>query len=327
MMAMIVVSFNLQILAQEANAATLYVNSSASGSFATSTTIQDVTLSYQTSQALNTGTYATSSVITVRLKDNTNTVMSTTHLAPCSVGPTTQVFGTSVTFSTSSTATGTALFTFNAATTSASVATATLCVRIPSIATGIYSISLTGGTGAYADSGIGLLYVGPNAAGAANTVSITAVVEPILSVRLTANTCSLGALSIGAVNSCTYGLVFTTNVIGASAITSKIYANTGFVSGGNTLLAIGNNTAVVAGTEGYGIDFSTSSATTTLVGVFAGANEDPIPTGVGSALPFQTISNPVQNATTTVIHKAAISANTAIGNYSQVVNYITTASF
>jgi hypothetical protein len=307
-----------------ARAASLYVNSSANGIFATTSTAQDFTLSYATALSLN---YASSSVITVRLKDDTGSIVTLAHLLPCTV-PTTQIFGTNITFGTSSTATGTATFTLNAATSTGSVATGTMCVRIPATSIqvrGIYTVSMTAGN---YDTGLALLYVGADPTNlSGNEVSISAQIEPILSVKLSAYSCAIGALDIYSIKSCNYTLVYTTNVTGATPITTKIYANQNFQnSGGAAITPVAGGTSVATGTARYGISVATSSASTTIA---AGFNtlDNPIPVGIGAATAFLTISSPVQGATTTITHKAAIDANTPIGTYSQNVFYITTVSY
>jgi hypothetical protein len=321
---MIITTANLSLFVGKANAATMYVNNNPYGLFATTSQNIDVTLSYATAASLN---YASGTAITVRLKNDQGQVATTSQLAPCAA-PTTQIFGANTTLSTTTTATGTATFTFNAATTTGSIATGTLCVRIPgtSIASrGIYSISLTAGV---YDTAIGLLYVGADPTNlGANEVNISAVVEPILSIDMSAYTCAIGALDIYSVKSCNYSLIYTTNITGATPITTKIYANQAFQNaGGSSIAPITGGTSVTLGTPRYGISVATTSATTS---ISAGFNvlDNPIPVGLGSAAAFLTISSPVQGATTTVTHKAAIDANTPIGTYSQNVFYITTVSY
>lgn len=172
------------------------------------------------------------------------------------------------------------------------------------------------------------------------TVDITATVDPTITFAIrtaddtgTTSTCSLGTLTTGSVATCAYRLAVDTNASAGYTIYAK--ANGGLLSGSDEIDAIAEDGTVSTGVEGYGIAVTgattggAAGATYTEEGVF---NDDdtPLPTVTTSLF---NIDKPADYTpltltdSTLVTHRAAISAITPAGSYTQTVTYTVTGSF
>jgi hypothetical protein len=274
----------------------------------------DVTLSWPVGNGFS---YASGTQITIRAKTSAGVLIGGAPTS-CTVGSTSAILGAPVLLSTT---TGIATFTFTAATTTTAVGTSSACIRMPALAVGIYTISYVSPVAG--DIGAGMYYSGTSGS-RGNQVSISASIEPSISMFLTSNVCNLGALSMNAVNTCSYGLVLSTNVSGGggAAVTTQVAANNPLTSGGNVIPDAAGS--VVAGTSGNGITIATSSATTTIVSPYGPTN----PYGASTtAADLITVVAPIQNATTTITHQASVNASVPYGSYTQTLTYTTTASF
>lgn len=187
-----------------------------------------------------------------------------------------------------------------------------------------------------------------------NQVLVSATVPASLSFSIrnsgdTANTnvCQLGTLSISGVSTCTYRLRIATNASNGFVTTiqaDKMFSTPTFA----TMTDVVNDASFVAGTEAYGISAlvaatiggrqTTSSAFTdpiveaTFSSTTFNADASPVPTSTSGILisfprPFNVGPAPSTTTTSAISHSAAISAGTAVGNYTQTVTYRVTGSF
>lgn len=142
------------------------------------------------------------------------------------------------------------------------------------------------------------------------------VAEPLFSFTLSANTCVLGTLSTGSVSSCNYDITTTTNA--ASGYTTTLTADGALRTASAADINNVSDGAVTAGSEEYGVALTGSDR--------AFADEQGIPTSP-STLTVASNSGSVTNSSVTITNKAAISAATAAGSYSQSVTVVSTAAF
>lgn len=141
-------------------------------------------------------------------------------------------------------------------------------------------------------------------------------VDPIFSFTLSANACALGTLSTGSVATCSYSVTATTNA--ASGYTTTLAADGALRTASAADINNVSDGSVTAGSEEYGVALTGSDR--------AFADEQGIPTAP-STLTVASNSGAVTNSSVTATHKAAISAATAAGSYSQSVTIISTATF
>jgi|GEM_PF-3131842 len=222
-----------------------------------------------------------------------------------------------------------------------------LCVKVtsPSATAANYNVSIVSSN--QGDFGAALVYsyddAGPTYQ---NRVRVTAEVTPILTLSITTNSgspvstdqCPLGVLTIVSISTCTYRVFAGTNqTTGTSTlqiadITDNVYSDAtrdGLTKGGggtdaNNIDNVAANTAVVAGTEGTGVDFSQQGTTYTTQGVYAGANQNPVPdniTTLASASGY--IDGTVAGGGNYLLatHRASADAGTQTGSYVQWVQY------
>jgi hypothetical protein len=182
------------------------------------------------------------------------------------------------------------------------------------------------------------------------TIDITATVAPTLTFAIrnfdddaAVSTCALGTLTADAVSICRYRIAVDTNA--TSGYTVLLQAGAGLVSGSDEIDAVvegtdatkGNDTVVTLGYEEYGI---------AVVGATTGAAADPVPTYTEEGnfndddTPLPTtqtelfsINRPADYTaltltdSTLVTHRAAISAVTPAGSYTQTVTYTVVGNF
>ncbi len=160
-------------------------------------------------------------------------------------------------------------------------------------------------------------------------IVVTATVDPTFTFTISSNTCALGTLTTGSVSTCGYTLAVGTNanngaVITIQAISDGTNAYLNRDGAPDTYITdIPEDSLVTAGSEGYGIAVTAGSGWTE-EGNF---NDDdtPIPSIVTNIL---STSGPIlSSVTSTITHRAAISALTEAGTYSQTVQYIATGTF
>lgn len=160
-------------------------------------------------------------------------------------------------------------------------------------------------------------------------ITIPATVSPTFTFTISSDSCTLGTLTPSAVATCPYTLAVGTNadngaVITIQAISDGTNANLNKDgAAGTDINNIAENGTVTLGTEGYGIALTAGSGWTE-VGDF---NDDdtPIPSSVTDIL--STAGPIASSVTSTVTHRAAVSAATEAGAYSQTIRYIATGTF
>lgn len=172
------------------------------------------------------------------------------------------------------------------------------------------------------------------AIGTSNEVTVTATVEPTLSMALSSNSIALGTLTPAAVSTATNTVTIKTNAV--SGYTLQALANDGTGTGAGLKSTTGiipsaTGSTIAAGTSGFGIYVSNLTATAA-----AGTNANTTPTvGLGNGTvpqttALQTVSTgngTTDGSVSTVTYKAAISAVQPSGNYSTTVTYAVTGQF
>lgn len=166
-------------------------------------------------------------------------------------------------------------------------------------------------------------------------VVVSATVDPTITSTLSANTCSLGTLSSGAVNFCSYTNTVTTNAGGGYA--STIIDLSGTSAGKLCSPSVGtctNDIGVAAGdndvdqgSEEYGVGTSKASQTITQYSTCANNNPQPAKAISTSAQQYANAAGPVSSDVTTLCHAASITGTTPSGNYTATVTHITTGTF
>jgi len=186
----------------------------------------------------------------------------------------------------------------------------------------------------------------------ADYVDVTAQVNQQLAFAIVSSTapgtdkndCALGLLTVGAVNTCTYGLRISTN--GTTGFHAE-FATTGtFSNGTHNFTAVSDN-VVTAGVEEYGLAIASSTSGGWVAGpawtgdsiVLAAFNGKDRPVATATSTP-STVSYGAAfdatsgaggttydvNALTVVTHKASISLATPQGNYHHRVWWQVTAT-
>lgn len=210
-----------------------------------------------------------------------------------------------------------------------------------------------GGTYLYIDlyptGGFSAYEMGPEQ----GSVTITGVVPASLAFSLrnsadtaSANTCSLGTLSVSATSTCSYRLRIQTNA--SFGFTIVLVADHALSSNGSaTLTQATDNQTSGAGSEAYGIltvdgattggrnnegtAYDQAATVSNIAGTTFNTAISPVPTSTTQILSygntFVAPSAPSATGTTLVTHFATMSAGTPAGNYTQTVTYIATANF
>jgi hypothetical protein len=187
-----------------------------------------------------------------------------------------------------------------------------------------------------------------------NQVLVSATVPASLSFSIrnsedsaNTNVCQLGTLSMSSVNTCTYRLRIATNASNGFVTTiqaDKMFSTPTFA----TMTDIVDGSSFVAGTEAYGISslvaatqggrqttssaFSDPIVESSFTSTTFNADPSPVPTSTTGIIisfprPFNVGPAPSTTTTSAITHSAAISAGTAVGNYTQTVTYRVTGSF
>ena len=292
----------------------------------------------------STDDYATGTVIlvTVDWSDTTSTGSTPQHGSSTALGQcsTPSTFDAGATYGTM-TADSAEIIINN---TAASGATGNVCVRVPvedggSLYQANFSMAIIT-SNVNADYGAAEFYVDGG-----NDILVDASVQPTLEFAVVSSTdvtveqheCHMGTLDLVSVGTCDYRLKVSTNAANGFQVT--IDADQQLGTGYATLTPTGVDTAVVAGTEGYGIALTGA----TLGGNDGAGNYDqpitedtaydnddnPVPVSsptniVSYTDSFLGTSTP---STSLVTHNAAIDAATVVGYYSQTVTYEVTPSF
>lgn len=171
-----------------------------------------------------------------------------------------------------------------------------------------------------------LIYVGDD-----NDVNVSAVVPVSLSLRIKeststndTNSCDLGVLNPGSVNSCTYRVAVGTNSASGAAVYVLADGTLDDSPGDNIGNDINNtlaNTDVEAGTEAHGVVVSPGTGFT-VGGSFSNSLDNPVPAAETLILNAAAAVNDSLPANWSgITHSASINASTAADSYDQIVIY------
>jgi hypothetical protein len=167
---------------------------------------------------------------------------------------------------------------------------------------------------------------------AADQVTLSASVDASMTFSLSGTTSAFGTLSTGSVTTSASDITLTigTNTNGGYTVYVKDQGNgtTGglYNAGQSYNLASTTSTPLVAGTEGYGISATqTGGATITAPYVSSGNNVGLLQRVGQSLATYGTFTS--SNHSIVVSHKAAISASTRPGSYTDTITYVATGNY
>lgn len=158
-------------------------------------------------------------------------------------------------------------------------------------------------------------------------VAITATVDESFSFAISDNTTTFGTLSSGSVATSTPNITLTISTNGASGYEVYIQdegdgTNPGLYSGSHLIPS--STATLVSGTEGYGVQASSVSATLPVTYDKSGNNVG----GLNRAATLYGSNNgPVDTEQITTTHKAAISNTTPAGDYGDTITYTAFGKF
>lgn len=166
----------------------------------------------------------------------------------------------------------------------------------------------------------------------AQTVTVTATVDPTISFTLSTPDCDLGSLSTSAAGTCTYNLTGATNASGGMVVSADAdgVLSTGAAGAGDTIADIGSPTAeatfeAAVGVEAYAFEVATLGSGFTMDAAYTEDTYDAVPTTIDAI--FNSGGGPVASAATTIKHAANIDGTTPAGSYSQVVTWTAVGTF
>lgn len=168
------------------------------------------------------------------------------------------------------------------------------------------------------------------AATQANQVRVSAVVEPILGMALSANAIDLGVLDPASVKTSTNTVTVLTNA-GTGYVLQAANAQVAGLTTGTYNIVADDADSILAGTSGFSIEVTGLTAKTT-----NGTNSTvAAPAGVGDgsvalsnvAATIATGNGTTDGSVATVTYKAAVSAVQEAGNYATTVTYTVTGNF
>jgi len=137
--------------------------------------------------------------------------------------------------------------------------------------------------------------------------------HPTFTFSLSVSSLSLGALTVGSVNTASYTATTSTNA--AHGFTTYVYEDGDLRSGANTIDDVADG-SVTAGSEEYGI---ATSGTYALLGA-----DTAITT---SSLATASYTKWINGAETTITHKVARGTGTLAGTYSHIITYMSVGNF
>lgn len=193
----------------------------------------------------------------------------------------------------------------------------------PTVATPTTYVITIGGT--FGDTGKIAVVVVPN-----DQVSLTANIDPSITLSLSANTTAFNTLSTGSVSTSTPNITLTVGTNAYSGYTISVQDQGNGSAGGLFNSAAGHNIVsntalLVAGTEGYGIQATSANATIAAPYNVSGDNVGQLQITPQNLASFN--SSTSSNHIITVSHLAAISASSKAGSYSDTITYIATGNF
>lgn len=167
-----------------------------------------------------------------------------------------------------------------------------------------------------------------------DVVTVTATVNPTLTLEISSATVALGTITSGTTGSGSHTAQIATNATGGFLLT---YNGITLTSGSDTIDAYGSQAASSAGTEGFGINMvdnatpNVGAAVTQNAGTCAALPADYGTTDKYSYVASTTTSLTAQSApadcTYTISYVANVSNITPAGSYSAPITYVASATF
>jgi hypothetical protein len=154
-------------------------------------------------------------------------------------------------------------------------------------------------------------------------VSVTATINPTITFSISSNSINFGVLTTASVTTESNTLTLSTNA-GSGASISIQDTRAGLYNIAHAYTIHSNTTTLAAGSEGYGVNASSSSLT--VQSPFSGTG-DSVGAITTSTQTIASVTAPVNNSTTTVNYLASISNITPSGPYSDTITYIATGTF
>lgn len=187
-------------------------------------------------------------------------------------------------------------------------------------------------TGSNTDSGRGAVVIETN-----NVVTVTATVDPTLTLAISSPSVALGTLSTAAAGTGSHTAQVSTNASGGFLLTYDGATLTNITSPSNTIAAYGSQASSVPGTAGFGINMVAN--TTPFVGanlIQNGGVCAAVPADYGTADKFSYTADATTNLTNqivpadctyTISYVANINSTTVAGSYSTAITYIASGTF
>ncbi len=159
-------------------------------------------------------------------------------------------------------------------------------------------------------------------------VTVTASVDPSLTVVLSSNTCALSTLISTQTNTCQYNVTVSTNAQNGYIATIKDDGNLRMTAGPEIADA-GVDNDVDQGSEEYGVGTSKATQTITQYSTCTTPAANPQPAKALTTTPqqFANAAAPISSDATTLCHAASITGATEAGSYSNIATIVVTATF
>ncbi len=159
-------------------------------------------------------------------------------------------------------------------------------------------------------------------------VTVTASVDPTLTVVLSANACALGTLATSRIDTCSYTVTVSTNAQNGYNATIKDDGDLRMTAGPTITDATGDND-VDQGSEEYGVGTSKTGQTITQYTTCTdpASNPQPAKALTTSTQQFANAAAPISSDVTTLCHAASITGSTEAGSYSNIATIVVTATF
>lgn len=162
-------------------------------------------------------------------------------------------------------------------------------------------------------------------------VTVTATVGEV-SCSVDATSTAFGALNLGSVNDSTPDIL-TTMACSAVPTGCTLYiedegdtSNPGLWNSSASYLVTSTDATLSPGTDGYGIQATTSDGGWTINSKYDKSGNDIGGLTLGGSTTYASSSSGLSTSTATTTHKAAISSSTAAGSYTDTITYSCTAN-
>ena len=154
-------------------------------------------------------------------------------------------------------------------------------------------------------------------------VSVTATINPTITFSISSNSISFGTLTTTSVATASNTLTLSTNAESGASISIQD-TRAGLYNIAHAYTIHSNTATLAAGSEGYGVNASSSSLT--VQSPFSGTG-DSVGAITTSTQTIASVTSSVNNSTATINYLASISNSTPPGSYSDTITYIATGTF